>query len=162
MLFFLTALLVVIADQLSKFWIRSHAEGQVIFSTGFFSIIHVNNSGAAFGILQDQSFLLTIAGFAGILLILLFTFVISHRSSSLSTTAGKLALGLVMGGTIGNLADRLRYGQVTDFISVSIWPTFTIADSAVTIGVILFAYLFLVSSRVEKTPPPELPEEQNQ
>ena len=162
MLFFLTALLVVIADQLSKFWIRSHAEGQVIFRTGFFNITHVNNSGAAFGILQDQSFLLTIAGFAGILLILLFTFVISHRSSSLSTTAGKLALGLVMGGTIGNLADRLRYGQVTDFISVSIWPTFNIADSAVTIGVILFAYLFLVSSRVEKTPPPELPEEQNQ
>src|SRR4030066_2333770 len=103
MLFFLTALLVVIADQLSKFWIRSHAEGQVIFSTGFFSIIHVNNSGAAFGILQDQSFLLTIAGFAGILLILLFTFVISHRSSSISTTAGKLAPGLVMGGTISNL-----------------------------------------------------------
>ena len=152
MLFFLTALLIAAADQFSKIWIRSHAEGQVIFRTGFFSIIHINNSGAAFGILQDQSFLLTIVGFAGILLILLFTFVISHRSPSLNTAAGKLALGLVLGGTIGNLADRLRYGHVTDFISVSIWPTFNIADSAITIGVILFAYLFLVSTKAQSNP----------
>ncbi|MEK7352941.1 MAG: signal peptidase II, partial [Chloroflexota bacterium] len=132
MLFFLTALLVATADQLTKVWIRSYSEGQVIFKAGFFSIIHTNNSGAAFGILQDQSFLLTIAGFTGILLILLFTFIISRHSPFLGTKAGKLALGLVLGGTIGNLTDRLRYGHVTDFISVSIWPTFNIADSAVS------------------------------
>ena len=162
MLFFVIALLVTSADQLSKFWIRSHSEGQIIFRTGFFSIIHVNNTGAAFGILQDQSFLLTIAGFAGILLILFFAFVISHRSTFLSATPTKLALGLVLGGTIGNLTDRLRFGQVTDFISVSIWPTFNIADSAVTIGVILFAYLFLVSTKDEKPLPPGVSEEQGQ
>jgi len=158
MLFFLTTSLVAVADQLSKHWIRSHSEGQIIFRSGFFSIIHINNSGAAFGILQDQSFFLTIAGFVGILLILVFVFVISRRSPFLGTTLGKLALGLVMGGTIGNLTDRLRYGQVTDFISIGIWPTFNIADSAVTIGVILFAYLFLVSTRAPKPLPPGVPE----
>ena len=162
MLFFLTALLVAVADQLTKIWIRSHSEGQIIFKAGFFSIIHVNNSGAAFGILQDQSFLLTIAGFTGILLILLFVFVVSHRSPFLSSKLGKLALGLVLGGTIGNLTDRLRYGHVTDFISVSIWPTFNIADSAVSIGIILFAYLFLSSTKATKTLPAEPPKEQAQ
>ncbi len=161
MLFFLTALLVAIADQLTKIWIRSHSEGQVIFESGFFSIIHVNNSGAAFGILQDKSFFLTIAGFTGILLILLFVFVFSHRSPFLNGSLGKLALGLVLGGTIGNLTDRLRYGHVTDFISVGIWPTFNIADSAISIGIILFAYLFLFSTKAERTVPPLLPKEQN-
>jgi signal peptidase II len=159
MLFFLTALLVAAADQLTKTWIRSYAQGQVIFKAGLFSIIHTNNSGAAFGILQDQSFFLTIAGFVGILLILLFVFVVSHRSPFLVTAAGKLALGLVLGGTIGNLTDRLRFGHVTDFIGVSIWPTFNIADSAVTTGVILFACLFLFSTR-DKEPLPGVPEEQ--
>ena len=162
MLFFLTAALVAVADQLTKTWIRYHSEGQIIFRAGFFSIIHANNSGAAFGILQDQSFLLTIAGFAGILLILLFVFVISHRSPFLDARLGKLALGLVLGGTIGNLTDRLRYGHVTDFISVSIWPTFNIADSAVSIGVILFAYLFLFSTRAARQLPPDALKEQEQ
>ena len=162
MLFFLAASLVAVADQITKTWIRSYSEGQVIFRSWFFSIIHTSNSGAAFGILQDQSFFLTIAGFVGILLILLFVFVISHRSPFLGTAAGKLALGLVMGGTIGNLTDRLRYGHVTDFISVGIWPTFNIADSAVSIGVMLFAYLFLFSTRATKPSLPGVPEEQEQ
>lgn len=160
MLFLFTALLVATADQLSKAWIRSYSEGQIIFKAGFFSIIHVNNSGAVFGIFQDKSFFLTIAGFIGILLILLFVFVISHRSSLLNGTLSKLALGLVLGGTIGNLTDRLHYGHVTDFISVSIWPTFNIADSAVSIGIILFAYLFLSSTT--KPVPAEPSKEQNQ
>ena len=162
MLFLFSALLVAAADQLSKAWIRSYSEGQIIFKAGFVSIIHVNNSGASFGMLQDKSFFLTIAGFIGILLILLFTFVISRHSPFLSAVPGKLALGLVMGGTIGNLTDRLRFGQVTDFISVSIWPTFNIADSALTIGVILFVYLFLVSAKAEKPLPPAVSEEQSQ
>jgi signal peptidase II len=53
---------------------------------------------------------------------------------------GKIVLGLVLGGTIGNLIDRLHFGYVTDFIDFSFWPTFNIADSAVTIGAVIFAY----------------------
>ena len=142
----LISIIIVGFDQLSKAWIRSYPEGHVIFKSSFLSIIHVNNSGAAFGILQDRSLLLTITGFIGILVILSFALLIS-RSTPLSLPKfGIIALGLVLGGTIGNLTDRLRYGHVTDFISVGFWPTFNIADSAVTIGIILFAYLILFSS----------------
>lgn len=150
MAFFLTALLVAAADQFSKLWIRSYSEGQTIFQAWFFRIIHIGNTGAAFGLFQDQSFFLTIVAFVGIIIILLIAFLFSRRVPSLDTITGSLVLGLILGGIIGNLVDRLRYGHVTDFISVSIWPTFNIADSAITIGTILFAYLFLISTRAEE------------
>jgi signal peptidase II len=57
---------------------------------------------------------------------------------------------MILGGTIGNLIDRLRFGQVTDFISVSIWPTFNVADSSVSVGVVLFACLFLFSGEAKE------------
>lgn len=150
MVFLLTALLVAGADQASKLWIRSFSEGQTIFQAGFFRIVYATNTGAAFGILQDQSFLLTVVAFTGIFLILLLALFFSRRLPFLAATPDKIALGLILGGTIGNLTDRLRFGHVTDFISVSIWPTFNVADSAVSIGVILFTYLFLFSARARK------------
>ncbi|MFC1928592.1 signal peptidase II [Chloroflexota bacterium] len=141
--FFLTALLVVAADQPSKMWIRSYPEGQPIFEVGFFRIIHAQNTGAAFGLFQDQSLPLTIVAIIGIIAILLFVFLFSRRFPYLESKLGKPTLGLVLGGTIGNLIDRLRLGYVTDFIGVGIWPAFNIADSAITVGVILFAYSLL-------------------
>ncbi|MBI2850394.1 MAG: signal peptidase II [Chloroflexi bacterium] len=147
MLFFLTALMVAAVDQFTKFWIRSYPEGGVIFQAGFFRITHASNSGAAFGILQDQTFFLTVVAFAGILVILLFALLFPRHYPFLNTTAGQIVLGLILGGTAGNLIDRLRFGQVTDFINVGIWPTFNLADSAVSIGVVLFAFLFLFSNK---------------
>jgi len=70
--FFLTALLVVAADQLSKIWIRSYPEGQPIFEAGFFRIIHIHNTGATFGLFRDQSFALTIVALVGVVVILLY------------------------------------------------------------------------------------------
>ena len=61
-----------------------------------------------------------------------------------------LTFGLVLGGTIGNLVDRFRRGYVTDFIDLSYWPAFNIADSAVTIGVIAFALILLRHAQTEK------------
>ena len=149
MVFFLAALPVIVADQLTKTWIRSYSVGQTIFEAGFFRIVHVRNTGAAFGLFQDQFWLLTVAAIASIVLILFFVLFISRRFPILDTIQDRLALGLIFGGTIGNLADRLRFSYVTDFISVGIWPTFNIADSAITIGAILFAYFFLSSSRTK-------------
>ncbi len=146
MVLFLTALFVIIADQLTKLWIRSYMEGQVIFQAGPFRILYVTNTGAAFGLFQDKSFFLTLVAFAGIILILLLAF-FSRRSSFLNAAADRFALGLILGGATGNLIDRLRIGHVTDFISIGIWPTFNIADSAVTVGVILLACLFLFSNK---------------
>ena len=150
LLFLLTAAAIVTADQLTKSWIRSYAEGETIFQAAFFRIIHVTNTGAAFGSLQDKSFFLTIVACIGIVLVLAVTFLLSRRLPSMNSIPDKSILGLILGGIIGNLTDRLRIGHVTDFISVGIWPTFNIADSALTVGVILFAYRFLVSDGGKK------------
>ncbi len=151
MLLFLIALLVVAADQLSKVWIRSNLlVGQSLFEAGFFRITHVNNTGAAFGLFQGQSFLLTIVALVGITVLLVYTLVIYRKFPLLDNRLGRSTLGLVLGGAVGNLIDRLRLGYVTDFISVGRWPAFNIADSAITVGVILFAYSFLRSARAEK------------
>lgn len=150
--FFLTALLVVVADQLSKRWIRSNLEdGQSLPATGLFRLTHVHNTGLAFGLFQDHSFPLTIVALIGIGVILLFVLFIYHRFPFLDSRLGKLALGLVLGGTIGNLIDRLRLGYVTDFIDIGIWPAFNIADSAIVIGVIIFAYSLCFPARTKKT-----------
>ncbi len=148
--FFLTALLVVAADQLSKIWIRSNlATGESLPETGFFRLTHVQNTGAAFGLFQGQSFPLTIVALIGIVAILLFVFLFSRRFPFLDNRLGKPALALVLGGTVGNLVDRLNLGYVTDFIDIGIWPAFNIADSAITVGIILFAYSLLTLTKVK-------------
>ncbi|MAH39632.1 MAG: signal peptidase II [Dehalococcoidales bacterium] len=142
--FFLTALLVVVADQQSKSWIRSIlAVGESMPETGFLRLAHVQNTGSAFGLFQDQALLLTIVAFIGIAALLFFGLFGHRRFPSLVTIPAKLALGLILGGTVGNLIDRLNYGYVTDFIAIGYWPTFNIADSTVVVGAILIAYLLI-------------------
>ena len=142
--FLLTALLIVAADQLSKVWIRSNlAIGQSLPEAGFFQLTHVNNTGAAFGLFQGQSFALTIVASVGVAVILAYGLFLYRRFPYLDNMLGKSALGLVLGGTVGNLIDRLRFGYVTDFIDFGFWPAFNIADSAVTVGVIIIACYFI-------------------
>jgi signal peptidase II len=149
--FFLTAFLVVVADQLSKLWIRSNLlEGQSLFEAGIFRIIRVQNTGAAFGLFQGQSFILTIIAFVGVVALLLYVRLFNRRSSLLDNMLGRIAIGLILGGAIGNLIDRLRFGGVTDFISIGWWPAFNIADPALVVGVILFAYSLLFLARTQK------------
>jgi signal peptidase II len=150
--FSLAALLVVVADQLSKLWIRSNlAVGQSLFELGFLQITRVPpNTGAAFGLFQGQSFALTIVSLVVITVLLLYALFIYRRFPLLDNMPNRIAIGLILGGTVGNLIDRLRFGGVTDFIGVgSWWPSFNIADSAVTIGVIIFAYSLLRLARSE-------------
>ena len=148
--FSLTALLIVAADQLSKIWITSYPEEQLIFDAGFFRITHIHNTGAAFGLFQGHSFALTIVALVGIAVILLFALLVYRHSPYLDNMLSRVALGLVLGGTVGNLIDRLRFGYVTDFIDFGFWPAFNIADSAITVGVIIFAYSLLRSLRKER------------
>ena len=150
--FFLLALLVVVADQLSKLGIRSNlAVGESLFELGFLRIIRVPlNTGAAFGLFQDQAFVLTVVSVVAVAVILVYALFIYHRFPFLDNMPNRIAIGLILGGTVGNLIDRLCLGGVTDFISVgSWWPAFNIADAAVTIGVIIFAYTLLRLSRPE-------------
>ncbi len=149
--FFLTALLVVVADQLSKMWIRSNLDvGEVLFELGFFQLTRIHNTGAAFGLFRDQTFTLTIVALVGIAVILLYALFIYRRFPILENRLGRLALGLILGGSVGNLIDRLSLGYVTDFIDIGVWPTFNIADSAVTVGAFMLAYLLLPLARAGK------------
>ncbi len=151
MVFSLTALLVIAADQLSKIWIRSNlAAGESLPETGLFRLTHVYNTGAAFGLFQDYSFLLTIVALTSVVALLLFVLVLYRRFPFLDDMSSRLALGLLLGGTAGNLIDRLRFGAVTDFIDIGIWPGVNLADSAVTVGVISFAYYLLFIAKTRK------------
>ena len=149
--FFLTGLLIVVADQFSKAWIRTNLpEGRSLFETGFLRITRVHNTGAAFGLFPDQVLALIIVALIGITAILVYVLIVSRYFPLPDGMMGKLALGLVFGGTSGNLIDRLCSGYVTDFIDFGFWPAFNIADSAVTVGIIIFAYSLLRLARAEK------------
>ena len=149
--FFLAALLVLATDQLSKLWIRPNLTlGQTLFEVGFFRIIHISNTGAAFGLFPGQSFALSIVTIVGAALLLIFVLVIHRWFPPLDNMLSKVALGLILGGALGNLIDRLNLGYVVDFIDFRVWPIFNIADSAVVVGVIIFAYSLRFLARARK------------
>ena len=148
LVFVITAAVIITADQLSKNWIRTYTGEFPIFEVGIFRIIDVQNTGSSFGLFQGQNFILTIVAFVGIALILGLGTVITLRYPSLDTWYTKFVLGLILGGTVGNLIDRLARGYVTDFIDVGPWPTFNVADSAMVCGVILLALFILFSKRI--------------
>lgn len=148
LVFPLIALLLVTADQLSKLGIRSNlSRGESLFELGFFRLTRVHNTGAAFGLFQDQSFLLTIIALVGVVALLFYALFFHRKPPFFDGRLGKLAFGLVLGGTVGNLIDRISLGYVTDFIVVGIWPAFNIADSAIVTGIIILAYSLIGSSR---------------
>ena len=141
---FITALVVVAADQLSKLLIRSYlGVGQSVPETGFFRLTRSHNTGVAFGLFPDLPGLWTAFAIVGICLLLFLIIFLHGRVHLLSNTPGKLAMGLILGGTVGNLIDRLRVGHVTDFIDIGIWPNFNVADSSVVVGTLLLAFLLI-------------------
>ena len=134
----------VTADQLTKnLWIRTYPEGYLIYKLGFIRVVHVQNTGSAFGIFQDQSFILTIVAIVGVTVILFMLLSRHHRYQFLRTMPNLIALSLMLAGSAGNLIDRLRIGHVTDFIDIGFWPVFNIADSSLVIGEIIIAYSLL-------------------
>lgn len=144
------ALFVLALDQLTKVYFeRNYALGQFkVLIENHLYLTHVRNPGAAFGILADSSwrlpFFLTIALVAvvGILWYL--------RTLPASAKWMHLSLGLIFSGAVGNVIDRIRLGEVVDFIGVHWyqyhWPAFNVADSAICVGV---AILLLISLQEE-------------
>ena len=149
--FSLIALLIVVADQLVKLWIRTNlAVGESLFELGFFRLTHISNTGAAFGLFRGQTFPLIVVSFVAVAILLLYAFLFYRQFPQLDRWLSWTGLGLILGGTIGNLIDRLRLGYVTDFIDFGFWPAFNVADSAIVVGVIIFAYSLLSLARAEK------------
>jgi signal peptidase II len=146
-IFFAIAALVIAADQLSKFWVRTHlALDQSVPPEGFFRLTYAQNTGASFSIFYGQSDILAVVSIIGIILILVYAFVIYRRFPFLDTRINKISLAMILGGTAGNLIDRLHLGHVTDFIQISPWPIFNVADSSTVVGVIIFALSILLAA----------------
>lgn len=145
---FLPALGILLGDQLSKLWVRNALEpGESVPREGFIRLTYLTNAGGAFGLFINPRFLLVLTAAVSILIVLIYLHYLPGGR------AQKVGLGLVLGGALGNLIDRLRFGAVTDFIDVRLfgdfhWPAFNIADSAITVGVFILAY-FLVLGAVK-------------
>jgi signal peptidase II len=138
-------LLVVIGDIITKDWIRTFpADGETIHKFGFLRIIHITNTGSAFGAFQGYALVLAIIGILGLFILGGLGLYIYKKYPRFVTIPNRIALGLILGGDLGNLIDRFRFsGHVTDFIDPGFFPVFNIADSAITIGVILIIFAVL-------------------
>jgi len=109
---------------------------------GFFHLTLVYNRGIAFGLFQRHETLLFLFITASILALL----ILGGRLSSAGVLP-RLGLILILGGAIGNWIDRIRCGAVIDFLDFRVWPVFNFADSAITVGVLLYAVLVFRQSR---------------
>lgn len=147
----LIAVVSVILDQVTKWQITvqmaEHQEIAII--PGFFSLQLVHNPGAAFGMLANQQWFFILAGALAVGGILFYL-----QRPEAKHWLPRLALGLLMGGAIGNLIDRVRFGKVVDFL-LFYWrdyyfPNFNVADICITVGVTLLAlHLFLTGEKSE-------------
>ncbi len=122
------------------------------------SLTHVRNSGTAFGLLTGGGVYLTVVAIAAAILIALYWVRLSReqRCPNIWLACG---LALPLGGAVGNLVDRVRIGQVIDFIDLHVWPVFNVADMAITVGACLVAYYyFFIHERPPRDLAPAVPE----
>ena len=131
---------VALTDQLAKSLIVSaigpgSSESRVELVDSWLALEYTQNRGAAFGVLSGLGPILAAASFA-ILAGLLLLYLRQARPPLWQTAA----IGLISGGALGNLIDRVRLGHVVDFLSVGLWPNFNIADSAITVGVLVLIW----------------------
>jgi signal peptidase II len=142
----LLVVLTVLFDRWTKAFIESrytlNESASVI--DGFFNITYVRNSGVAFGIfssISSPSKSIVLSLFTGLAVVLV---VIYSMRSPVRNRVLQLALGFILGGALGNLYDRVSYGYVIDFIELYYrnyhWPSFNVADSAISTGVVLLAF----------------------
>lgn len=136
MLVLILAFAIAVSDQITKYLVRLHfaaGESHPVIA-GFFDLTYVRNTGAAWGMMGGQNTWLSLLS-----IVMLVVMVIFRRSFISDTWEHRTALGLMVGGIIGNLADRIRLGWVVDFLDFHIkghhWPAFNIADAGICIGV---------------------------
>lgn len=132
------AALVVVVDQVAKTSVRADiTRGEVVEFVGPVKLTHTHNDGIAFGL----------AGGGGIFVIALSLAALVALGVFIASAPGRtgtwLAGGLILGGAVGNLIDRVRIGHVTDFLLLPHWPAFNLADCAITVGVVVLAWTLL-------------------
>jgi signal peptidase II len=146
LVYFLIAAAVIVLDRLTKLLVAREIElnfGSVIVIPNLFSITHVENSGAAFSLFADWPARVRVPMLVGFSTLAMCVVCYLLWTSARRFTWSGLALALILGGAVGNLYDRIRYGHVTDFLHFYIgphsWPDFNLADSSIVCGAILLA-----------------------
>lgn len=153
---FLIAGIIIIFDQLTKYLVRTNIPLNTVYRpelwlSQYVRLVHVNNSGAAFGMFKNLGNVFSLLS-VGVSLFILYYFPQVPRKEWYL----RIALGLLLAGAVGNLIDRLLFdGHVTDFVSLGPIPVFNVADASISTGVVI---LFLVMWYQEKQKKP-LPEE---
>jgi len=146
-LFFATAVLIVVCDQVSKWAVITNLPQNATRPVigGFLQLTHTRNSGGAFSLLQARP-----AVFIVIAVVAIAALCYAYFRSSRGDLLVSGAIALALGGAIGNLIDRVRFQNVVDFFDITVklpligrWPVFNVADSAITVGIVLLAGHFL-------------------
>ena len=159
---FVIAGLILVLDQITKILVQYSipfessyfAPDRVTIIEDFFYLVHIGNKGAAWGIFSEYSGILTLLSFAVLLFIFCF-----RKQLELHRGTVQIAFGLLIGGILGNLIDRIRVGHVIDFIDIHLpftlpyilpfgrWPAFNIADSAIVVGMLFYLLLSLSDTK---------------
>jgi signal peptidase II len=144
--------IVIALDQWTKWLVRTNIEfgtqwlpASLAWLNPYARIVNWSNSGAAFGMFQNGNLVFTILAFLVIGAILYYYPQVEADDWTL-----KLAMGLQLAGAAGNLIDRLMVGKVTDFISIGVFPVFNVADSSITVGVVVLLLGVWIKERSEK------------
>jgi signal peptidase II len=143
-LLWVLALVVFVLDQITKIWINARMPlgtygppGSIVVIEGFFNLVHVGNTGAAWSMLAGKSTFLALLAFVTLGAIYLW-----RHELGLRLRVVQLSFGLLCGGIVGNLVDRMVHGHVIDFLDFHfgsyIYPTFNIADSGICVGVAIY------------------------
>ena len=135
---FSAGLLIVFLDQLSKFLIKQNLQlsQSIPIINNIFHLTYITNTGSAFGLFKGLNLFF-------ILFSIIVMAVVVHHIKKIKDNEKlmQFSVGLLLGGTLGNLLDRIMLSHVVDFIDFRFWPVFNIADSAVTVSVILLIIL---------------------
>ncbi len=142
--YLMVSAVVIVLDRLTKVFVARHVElniGSVQVIPNFFSITHVENTGAAFSLFAEWPQRVRVPLLVGFSTVAMFVVCYLLWNAAAKFTWSGLALALILGGALGNLYDRLLFGRVTDFlhfyIGPHIWPDFNLADSAIVCGAAL-------------------------
>ena len=151
-LVYLLAGVLVLFDQWTKHLVRTNLAVNESWSpwpwlAPYARLLHIQNTGAAFGMFKDAGLFFTIVAFIVSAVIIVYAYRLPPGQWGM-----RVALGMQLGGAVGNLIDRLVFGPVTDFVSVGNFAIFNVADASISTGVALLAVLMLLEARSGRTP----------
>lgn len=141
----ITALILII-DQFTKAVVATNMDigGSITVITGFFNLSYIRNPGAAFGFLSSASPVFRYTFFLVVTIIAVLLILYYIKSTDMKDRIVAISLSLILAGAIGNLIDRVRFGEVVDFLDFYVeshhWPAFNIADSAISIGAVILIW----------------------